>query len=130
MLLDVIKTLYFEAVSYFVPEKIEYEIEGECTKCGECCRTIYSLDTFSPKEFHFMQLIYPPYRRFYIRGKDSEGNFIFACKYIGDDGLCTVYEKRPRLCRSYPKKKLNHYAKLPDGCGYRVNKKDFKDYLK
>ncbi len=130
MLIDVIKTLFYETLSYFVPEKIEYEIVGECNKCGVCCRNIYSLDTYTPKEFRFMQFIYPPYRRFYIKGKDEDGNFIFACKYIGDDGLCTVYNKRPRLCRSYPKKKLNHFANLPDGCGYRVIKKDFKDYLK
>lgn len=129
MLIDKIKTIYYELLSYFVPEKQEYIIEGECNMCGECCRNIYSLDTYSEKEFRFMQFIYPPYRRFFIKGKDEEGNFVFSCKYIQDDGKCSVYDKRPKLCRNYPKKKLNHYLKMPDKCSYRVVKKDFREYL-
>jgi hypothetical protein len=41
-----------------------------------------------------------------------------------------VYEKRPRLCRKYPKKHIGFYAEMPDGCGYKVIKKSFDDYMK
>ena len=121
---------YNEIRSYFVPEKMEYEITGECKKCGKCCRYMYSFDTYTEKEFKFMQLLFPAYKRFYITGKDDEGNFIFACKYVSKEGLCTVYNKRLKMCKNYPNKKIMYPAKLHDGCGFHVINKNFKDYLK
>ena len=128
MITDLIKSIYWEVLSYFVPERQTYEIIGECTKCGKCCENIYSAYMYTEKEFEFMKKIFPSYRRFYIKGKDEFGNFVFACKYLKGN-LCSVYDKRPRLCRSYPQKRLAVYAKMPDGCGYTVVKKEFKDYL-
>lgn len=119
-----------EIKSYFVPEKLEYEIVGECKKCGKCCNYMYSFDTYTEKEFKFMQLLYPAYKRFYIKGKDEQGNFIFACKCVSDEGLCTVYNKRLKMCKKYPNKKIFYPAKLHEGCGYKVVEKSFDDYLK
>lgn len=118
-----------EIKSYFVVEKTEYEIIGECKKCGKCCNYMYSFDTYTENEFKFMQFLYPAYKRFYIKGKDQDGNFIFACKYVSGEGLCTVYEKRLKMCRRYPCKKIKYPANLHEGCGYKVLKKDFKDFL-
>lgn len=129
MITDLIKSCYWEFLSYFVPEKQEYEIKGACNKCGKCCEMIYSAYDYTEKEFKFMQFIFPTYKRFYIKGKDEFGNTFFSCKYLGNDKLCTVYNKRPRLCRQYPKKKLAFYAKMPEGCGFYVEKKSFADYL-
>lgn len=129
MLLDIVKSLYYEFKSYFVPEKLEYEIVGSCKRCGKCCNYMYSFDTYTEKEFNIMQFLYPAYKRFYIKGKDELGNFIFACKYIQDNGLCSVYEKRLPMCKRYPVPKLRHYAQMHEGCGFKVCKKDFKDYL-
>lgn len=128
MITDLIKSIYWEILSYFVPEKQDYEITGECTKCGKCCENIYAAYMYSEKDFELMKKIFPSYRRFYIKGKDEHGNLIFACQYLKNN-LCSVYDKRPRLCRSYPQKRLARYAKMPDGCGYTVVKKSFKDYL-
>lgn len=119
-----------EIRSYFVPEKVVYEVEGECKKCGKCCNYMYSYDTYTEKEFKIMQFLFPAYRRFYIKGKDEDGNFIFACKLVTKDGLCSDYKHRLPMCRKYPAKKLSFYGKLHDGCGYRVIKKNFEDYLK
>lgn len=129
MITDLIKSCYWEFLSYFVPEKQEYEIKGACNQCGKCCEMIYAAYDYTEKEFKFMQFIFPTYKRFYIKGKDELGNTFFGCKYLGNDKLCTVYKKRPRLCRQYPKKKLSFYAKMPEGCGFYVEKKSFKDYL-
>lgn len=129
MLLDILKSLYYELKSYFVPEKLEYEVVGNCKKCGKCCNYMYSFDTYTEKEFRIMQFLYPSYKRFYIKEKDEFGNLIFACKYVQKDGLCSVYNKRLGMCKRYPVSKLNHYAKMHDGCGFEVLKKDFKDYL-
>ncbi len=126
---DLIYNIINEIKSYFVPEKIEYEIKGECKRCGKCCKNVYSVDMESEGEFKFMQFLFPSYRRFYIKGKDESGNFVFACKFVTEEGLCGVYEKRPAICKRYPAKSIKYCAKLHDGCGYKVVKKDFKDYL-
>lgn len=65
-----------EIRSYFVPEQIVYDVTGECKKCGKCCNYMYSVDTYTEKEFKIMQFLFPTYRRFYIKGKDDEGNLI------------------------------------------------------
>lgn len=129
-MINSITNLINEIRSYFVPEKIQYEIVGKCKKCGKCCNYMYSFDTYSEQEFKFMQLLYPAYKRFYIKGKDEEGNLIFACKYVSQEGLCTVYNKRLKMCRIYPNKKILYPGKLHEGCGYKVIKKNFEDYLK
>ncbi len=127
---DLIKTIFYEFLSVFVPEKLSYEITGECKKCGKCCNYMYSKDTYTEKEFKIMQMIYPKYKRFYIKGKDEEGNLIFACKLVTPEGLCSDYKHRPRMCRNYPAKKINYPGKLHEGCGYTVHIKKFDDYLK
>ena len=129
-MLDFLKSIYYEFLSNFVPEKLSYEITGECKKCGKCCNYMYSVDTYTEKEFKIMQFLFPKYKRFYIKGKDEEGNLIFACKLVTPDGLCSDYKNRLRMCKNYPAKKISYPGKLHDGCGYIVNKKEFKDYLK
>lgn len=126
---DFIENLKNEFLSYFVTEDVEYEIKGECKKCGKCCRYMYSFDTYTEKEFKIMQFFFPSYRRFYIKDKDEQGNLIFACKLVTDEGLCSVYEKRLPMCKKYTYKKIFYPANLHEGCGYRVVKKTFEDYL-
>ncbi len=129
-MLDFIFIIINEIRSYFVPEKVTYDVIGECKKCGKCCNYMYSYDTYTEKEFKIMQFLFPAYKRFYIKGKDEDGNLIFACKLVTKDGLCSDYKHRLRMCKNYPAKKLNFYGKLHAGCGYSVVKKEFKDYLK
>ena len=128
-MLEFFENIKNEFLSYFVPEKVEYKIEGECKKCGKCCNYMYSFDTYTEKEFKFMQFLFPSYRRFYIKGKDEDGNLIFACKYVTKEGLCSVYEKRLPMCKKYPAKKIYFSGKLHDGCGYKIIKKSFDDYM-
>ena len=129
MSIDLIKSLYYEFISYFVPQKIKYEIEGNCNKCGNCCREIRSDGLKNEKELKFMQFIFPHYKRFFITGRDENNNIILSCKYLTPDGKCSVYDKRPKLCRDYPKKSISLNLAMPNDCGYKVIKKDFKDYL-
>ncbi len=129
-LIDFIQVIINEFLSNFVPERVSYEITGECKKCGKCCNHMYSVDTYTEKEFEIMQFLFPTYRRFYIKGKDEDGNFIFACKLVTPDGLCSDYKHRPRMCRKYPAKRIFYPGKLHEGCGYKVNIKTFDDYIK
>ena len=91
---------------------------------------MYSVDTYTEDEFKFMQKLFPAYKRFYIKGKDEDGNFIFACKLVTPEGLCSDYKHRPRMCRNYPFKRIFYPAKLHEGCGYKINIKKFDEYLK
>ncbi|MBR1619017.1 YkgJ family cysteine cluster protein [bacterium] len=126
---DLLKSIFYEISSYFVPEKQIYEITGECKKCGKCCNYMYSIDTYTEKEFKIMQTIFPKYKRFYIKGRDEDGNLIFACKLVTPEGLCSDYKNRLRMCKKYPARFVAYRAQLHEGCGYKVNFKEFKDYL-
>lgn len=128
-IIDFIQILINEFLSNFVPERVSYEITGECKKCGKCCNYMYSVDTYTEKEFKIMQFLFPAYRRFYIKGKDEQGNLVFACKLVTKEGLCSDYKHRPRMCRKYPAKRIFYPGKLHEGCGYKVNIKTFNDYL-
>ncbi len=129
-MLDFLFVIINEIRSYFVPERVIYKVEGECKKCGKCCNYMYSYDTYTEKEFKIMQFLFPAYKRFYIKGKDENGNLIFACKLVTKEGLCSDYAHRLQMCRKYPVKKLAFPAKLHEGCGYRVVNKNFEDYLR
>ena len=118
-----------EIRSYFVPEQVIYEVTGKCKKCGKCCNYMYSVYTYTEKEFKIMQFLFPTYRRFYIKGKDEEGNLVFACKMVTPEGLCSDYKHRPRMCKNYPAKRVAYKAQLHEGCGYKVNIKTFEDYV-
>ena len=129
MSIDFIKSIYFEFLSYFIPQKIKYRIDGVCNKCGNCCRQIRAYGLRNEKELKFMQFILPWYKRFYIVGKDENNEFILSCKYLSQNGECSVYEKRPFVCRNYPQKHIFFNAEMPEGCSYKIVKKEFKDYL-
>ena len=129
MSIDFIKSLYFEFISYFIPQKIKYKIDGKCNKCGNCCRQIRAYGLKSEKELKFMQFIFPWYKRFFITGKDENNDFILSCKHLNENGSCNVYKTRPFVCRNYPKRYIFFNAQMPDGCGYKIIKKEFKDYL-
>ena len=48
---DFLFSIWNEFLSNFVPEKVSYKITGECKKCGKCCNYMYSMDTYTEKEF-------------------------------------------------------------------------------
>ena len=129
MSIDFIKSLYYEAVSYFIPQKIKYKAEGSCIKCGKCCKEIRAYGLKNEKELKIMQFILPWYRRFYILRTDCDGNIVLSCKHLKQGGLCGVYKIRPFACRNYPAKSINFNSEMIDGCGFRIIKKEFKDYL-
>lgn len=129
MSINLIKSIYYEFLSYFVPQRQKYKIEGQCIKCGKCCKEIRAYGMKDEKDLKIMQFIFPWYKNFYIIGKDNSNNLILGCNKQKEDGKCSIYKYRPLLCRNYPKKRINFNAEMIDGCGYRVIKKNFKDYL-
>ena len=129
MSIDFIKSLYYEFLSYFIPKKVKYKVEGECLKCGKCCKEIRAYGMKSEKDLKIMQFFLPHYRRFFISKIDDKGDVVLSCKYLTENGLCSVYNKRPSVCKNYPAKSINFNGEMIDSCGYKVIKKQFKDYL-
>ena len=87
----------------------------------------------SEVEFQKMQEFDKKYRNFEISGKGENGELLFRCKALKENGSCGVYRFRSVNCRLYPRinQKFVYDGGVPlDGCGYSfsVNKK-FKDYL-
>lgn len=131
MLISLIKSLFYEFCSYFVTTEVKYSLEGSCRKCGDCCRKMYAFDTYNEKEFILMTKIFPKYKRFKITGKDENGLLLFACTLLDENGLCSNYKNRLRMCKNYPHKNIKYGGNLPPNCGFKINTgKEFKDYLK
>jgi len=125
-----LKSCYYEFLSLFVIKKVRYKVTGSCNKCGKCCQDIRMKGADDEKDFKLTQFLIPMYRRFVIKGKDENGALILGCKLQNLDGTCSVYDKRPRLCRNFPGKYLYFNGVLQDGCGFKVEpEKKFNDYL-
>jgi Fe-S-cluster containining protein len=129
-MMNILKSLYYEFLSYFIPDKTGYMAKGTCLKCGKCCRYMYSQGTCSKFDFKIIQFLFPKYKRFQIAGKDEFGNFVFSCKLIGKDNLCTSYDSRLAICRKYPLFKYQNKGNFHLGCGFCVvPEKDFDKFL-
>ena len=103
-MLSLLKTAYYEFLSLFVVKKVRYKVSGHCNKCGKCCQDIRLKGADDEKDFKLTQFFIPTYRRFVIKGKDENGDLILGCTLQNSDGTCSVYDKRPALCRNFPKK--------------------------
>ncbi len=88
------------------------QTEVPCNGCTECCRSGQGL--FLHPELGDDVAVLPDERAL----SDAAGNKVFvlsttpagACVYLGASG-CTIYERRPVLCRTFDCRK--HYLMLP-----------------
>ena len=93
------------------PPPANEQTEVPCSGCTECCRSGQGL-FLHPEQGDVVE----SYRHRALM--DSTGNTVFLldteanghCVYLGDTG-CTIYERRPLLCRSFDCRK--HYLVLP-----------------
>jgi Fe-S-cluster containining protein len=97
-----------------------YKLEGECRKCGTCCKLLYSLDDYTATDFRITQFFFPKYKRFNIAGKDTDGNLMLSCSWLTENNTCSQYDKRLNLCKNFPNVRYGSMGKLPPGCGYRL----------
>ena len=40
------------------------------------------------------------------------------CIHLTPEGQCGIYDKRPKVCKEFPKKCAGVWKKLHSGCGY------------
>lgn len=129
----------FENVKFFFSRLLssKYVVRGKCRQCGNCCRNILfyigSKVVTTEDEFERMKKFEKKYNNFYINGRGKNGELLFACKALKQDGKCSVYRFRSVMCRIYPRisQKFVYDGGEPlDGCGYKfVVSKKFKDYF-
>ncbi|OGC11256.1 hypothetical protein A3K48_01870 [candidate division WOR-1 bacterium RIFOXYA12_FULL_52_29] len=121
----VIDNALMKVVRNFFPTA--WRRDGECRRCGRCCREIYL--TLSPAQAK-SPLFLGFYKRWLswlfdfelIRFDADYPALLFKCGNQRSDGSCGVYFWRPPLCRNYP---LIDYFKEPiflPGCGYTSKK--------
>lgn len=85
-----------------------------CKKCGRCCRyTAIIVDEMSEEAMRWS--LYHNHLVVSRKGK----NVVFVpnkCNQLSDEGLCKVYETRPKSCAVVPTKDCTEFQ--PPGCGY------------
>lgn len=84
----------------------------ECTRCGRCCGGTPGFVWVTDAEIAALArrfgLSQAEFRHRYTRRVDGYGISLtetddYDCVFLDhDQGLCTVYEDRPRQCRTYP----------------------------
>ncbi len=115
-----------------------------CCRCSSCCRLASSeysyeelkqrakngdkfaaefVSIFVPyKDIEEPRKIYPEYVEMLEKEtEDINSIHFYYCPKLGADGLCTDYENRPDICRTFPN---NPLISLPEKCAFSEWKHD------
>ncbi len=114
-----------------------------CHKCGRCCRSATTFHSYKKlkelveagdKEAIDFLEVFEPYDsiedarqvepdqveqvlKAVADREDMDVNEVtfYHCRYVSPEGLCTIYERRPRCCREAPG---HGWSVMPPGCGF------------
>ncbi|MBX2859962.1 MAG: YkgJ family cysteine cluster protein [Vampirovibrio sp.] len=114
-----------------------------CHKCGRCCRSATTYHSYKKlqelveqgdKEAQDFLEIFEPYESIeaaravvpdqveqvmaVVKDRDDmaeEEITFYHCRYVTDEGLCGIYERRPRCCKEAP---AHGWSVMPPGCGF------------
>lgn len=114
-----------------------------CHKCGRCCRSatthrsykdLQKLVTEGEQEAIDFLEIFEPFPSIddarkvvpeqveqvlnTLSGREDfniDDVTFYHCRYVTEEGLCGIYERRPRCCRDAP---YHGWAVMPPGCGF------------
>lgn len=91
-------------------ESVEEAID--CTKCGNCCRHIAPVlveDDIKKISAH-LNISEEEFARTYLRTNDDNETVIkkLPCPFL-DQKKCSIYEVRPKTCKSYPHLQKPHF---------------------
>ncbi len=126
-----------------IPKEHQEDLPDLCHKCGKCCRsaTTYHnhekltelaeagdaeavdfLEIFEPYDSIDDARLVEPQQVDQVmavikeREDMDESNVTFYhCRYVTEEGLCGIYERRPRCCREAP---AHGWSVMPPGCGF------------
>jgi Fe-S-cluster containining protein len=71
----------------------------DCTECGNCCRSLHV--EFKKSELHIIAKTLGHSIETFQKKYMSEGNVNPPCPMLNGK-LCSIYENRPDVCRSFP----------------------------
>lgn len=102
--------------------KSKYEITGGCNKRGVCCQNIaiYLSDEFWKYEYLKKLAInwYVFVYNFEYKAEEPDLKVVvFKCNYLKDN-QCSIYWKRPFICRNFPEVRFFDRPTFLPGCGY------------
>ena len=114
-----------------------------CHKCGRCCRSATTfhpykrllelaasgdqeaqdfLEVFEPYEsLEAAKAVEPEQVAQVLKVAEQRDDMnvedvtFYHCRYVTPEGLCGIYERRPRCCKDAPH---NGWALMPPGCGF------------
>lgn len=102
-------------------------IVGQCKQRGVCCQNIAvgvsNRINNTPLLLKIINWWYTFVYNFTLKGwYKNDAMLIYSCNYL-KDGKCSIYWRRPLICREYPRSKRIGQTTMP-GCGYSLKKKD------
>lgn len=96
-----------------------------CVECSMCCNgSIFSRVPVSAEEQARL-----PNGRFFTKA-DGALRMRLGCNFLGEDGSCAVYDKRPKTCATYACRLLRRVneGKIDDGSARNIVS-SFKSYV-
>lgn len=75
---------------------------GDCCRCFTLERNLEAMDESNPDTAVIRDMVIPLQ---VVRGQK-----LYTCRHLGEKGDCTIYERRPQMCRDFPG---------PNPCPYR-----------
>ena len=111
------------ATTWWQPKEPLY---GNCKQRGICCQNIAvgvsKKVSKLPPVLHIINAWYSFVYNFNLKGwYENDQIFIYSCRYL-KDGKCSIYWRRPLICRDYPRSKRIGQTTMP-GCGYSLQPK-------
>ena len=102
-------------------------IYGQCKQRGICCQNIaVGVSKRINNTPIFLKIInwwYTFVYNFTLKGWYKKDQImIYSCNYL-KNGKCSIYWRRPLICREYPRSKRIGQTTMP-GCGYSLQPKD------
>jgi len=101
----------------------DFVVQGECLRCGACCEHIVGDPPKLIKNTKLLALYLAYHRvahRFRPTHRGPNGEVIFSCGHLQNDGRCGIYRFRPLICRNYPVVPYYSVPGLLPDCTYTV----------
>jgi Fe-S-cluster containining protein len=105
----------------------------KCSGCSMCCKYV-AIEIDAPESREDFENI-----KWYVAHKnvnvyvDSDDvwhiEFLTPCEFLGENGSCTIYEKRPKICRDYSPDECLHYNEYEEKHTFKTLK-DVEEYVK
>lgn len=121
--------VWIDLFAQWVAKKIirpPYKKVGNCKRRGNCCHYILIKKSkgFSSKLDLFWHTEVNGFFKRDEKVYDHNGMkvYLMGCRYLQEDGKCSVYRLRPMICRAWPRIEYFGSPQILKGCGYHAKK--------